>query len=56
MKSLTTKLQQQGSGGAVGGLSNDEELNALRKENAKLRRELKVQVCLYVYVCILIIY
>ena len=49
MKSLTAKLQQQGSGGAVGGLSNDEELNALRKENAKLQRDLKVQVCLYVF-------
>ena len=39
MKSLTAKLQQQG--GAVAGLPNDEELNALKKENAKL----KIQVC-----------
>lgn len=49
VKSLTTKLQQQGSGGAVGGLSSDEELNALRKENAKLQRDLKVQVCICVF-------
>ena len=55
MKSLTAKLQQQGSGGAVGGLSNDEELNALRKENAKLQRDLKVQVCIYVCMCMYLI-
>ena len=49
VKSL--KLQQQG--GAVAGLPNDEELNALKKENARLQRDLKVQVCIYVYTFIL---
>ena len=54
VKSLNTKLQQQG--GAVGGLSNDEELNALRKENAKLQRDLKVQVQASVYMCVTTVY
>ena len=51
IKSLTAKLQQQG--GAVAGLPNDEELNALKKENARL----KIQVYTYndmklkMYVC-----
>ena len=49
VKSLTIKLQQQG--GAVGGISNDEELNALRKENAKLQRNLKVQVYRHLSMC-----
>ena len=31
-------------------LSNDEELNALRKENAQLQRDLKVQVQASTYV------
>lgn len=44
VKSLTAKVQQQGGAG----LPNDEELNALKKENAKLQRELKIQVCMYV--------
>ena len=45
VKSLTAKLQQGGGDGA--GTANDEELNTLRKENARLQRDLKVQVCVY---------
>ena len=41
MKSLKEKLQQQG--GAAGGVPNDEELNALKKENARLK--LQVRMC-----------
>jgi len=55
MKSLTAKLQQQGGAG----LPNDEELNALKKENARLQRELQVQVCMssdqVLLVCIIVL-
>ena len=47
MKSLNAKLQQQG--GAAAGLPNDEELNALKKEKARLQRELKVQVHIHIH-------
>ena len=40
MKSLKEKLQQQG--GAAGGVPNDEELNALKKENARLKIQVRM--------------